>query len=215
MKRRVQVKICGLTEEAGVAAAIEAGADFLGMVFFPPSPRCIPPARAAELMDGVPAAIKRVGLFVDADDRALERVLSEVRLDVLQFHGAESPERIEAVRRDFATPVMKALGIEGAADLDQAKRYLDVADRLMFDAKPPKDATRPGGNAKSFDWTLLAGRKWKLPWMLAGGLTVRNVAEAIRASGAPAVDVSSGVETSPGIKDPEKVRAFITAARGG
>jgi len=182
-------------------------------VFFAKSPRAVTPERAAALLEGVPRRILRVGLFVDPDARLLDRVLSRVRLDLLQLHGHESPARVAAIRRDWGIPAMKAIGVSSASDLEAAHAYAEVADRLMFDAKPPKGATRPGGNARAFDWTLLAGRRWKLPWMLAGGLTARNVAQAIRLSGAPAVDVSSGVESSPGVKDPAKIRRFIRAAK--
>ncbi len=210
----IHVKICGLNDPKAVAAAVEGGADLVGVVFFAKSPRYVTPERAAELLDDVPRKIKRVGLFVDADDRLLDQVLKRVRLDILQFHGKESPARVEAVRSGWGLPVMKAIGVSTAADLDAAKPYIEVADRLMFDAKPPAGATRPGGNAVAFDWTLLAGKTWKLPWMLAGGLTARNVAGAIKKSGAKAVDVSSGVETSPGVKDPAKIKRFIGAAKG-
>jgi len=215
MSRPVRVKICGLNDPRAVAAAVEGGADLVGVVFFPRSPRAVTPERAAELLDGVPRKILRVGLFVDPDDRLLDRVLRNLRLDLLQLHGAEPPARVEAIRRDWGMPTMKVLGVSSAADLDAARDYLGVADRLMFDAKPPRGADRPGGNARAFDWTLLAGRKWTLPWVLAGGLTARNVARAIRLSGARAVDVSSGVESSPGVKDPRKIWNFIRAAKAG
>ena len=208
------VKICGLNDEAGVAAAVEGGADFVGVVFFAKSPRFIEPARAAELLAEVPHKIKRVGLFVDAEDALFERVLKNVRLDLLQLHGKEPPARVAQLRDHWGLPAMKAIGVSAAADLDAAKPYLDVADRLMFDAKAPPGATRPGGNAIAFDWTLLAGHKWTLPWFLAGGLEPGNVARAIKLSGAKAVDVSSGVESAPGVKDPKKIRAFIKAAKG-
>ena len=210
----VQVKICGLNDPRAVAAAVAGGADFVGVVFFAKSPRAVTPERAAELLEAVPRRIRRVGLFVEPDDRLLDRVLTRVRLDLLQFHGKETPARIEAARDAWGLPVMKAIGVAAAADLDAAAAYLAVADRLMFDAKAPTGADRPGGNARAFDWTLLAGRKWPLPWMLAGGLTARNVAGAIRRSGARAVDVSSGVEKSPGVKDPQKILRFLKAAKG-
>lgn len=214
MPRSVQVKICGINGEAGMAAAIAGGADFVGLVFFAKSPRAVSPERAAELLDGVPARVTRVGLLVDPEDALLDDVLMHVRLDLLQLHGSETPERVEAVRLAFGTPVMKALGVSGAADLDAAREYAEVADRLLFDAKPPAGADRPGGHARAFDWTLLKGRKWPCPWMLAGGLTPENVAEAIAESGAPAVDVSSGVESAPGVKDPDRILRFIKAAKG-
>ena len=209
----IQVKICGLNDPGAVAAAVAGGADFVGVVFFAKSPRAVTPERAAELLAEVPRRIKRVGLFVEPDDRLLDQVLTRLRLDLLQFHGKEAPARVEAVRRAWGLPVMKAIGVSTAADLDTAKLYLDVADRLMFDAKPPPGADRPGGNARAFDWTLLAERKWPLPWILAGGLNARNVKGAIKRSGARAVDVSSGVETSPGVKDPKKILRFIKAAK--
>ncbi|CAA7619509.1 N-(5'-phosphoribosyl)anthranilate isomerase [Magnetospirillum sp. LM-5] len=208
-----EVKICGLTDADTVDAALEAGADYLGLVFFAKSPRAIEPDAAAEILQFADDVIK-VGLFVDPDDALLDRVLSTVRLDLLQFHGDESPERIEQVRLDFGLPVMKVIPVSGAADLERAELFVPVADRLLFDAKPPKGSDLPGGNAVSFDWTILQGFKCRLPWMLAGGLTPANVAQAIRISGAKAVDVSSGVESAPGIKDPDLIRAFIRAAKG-
>lgn len=211
----VEVKICGITDEDAMDAAIEAGADYVGLVFFPPSPRNVTPDRAAELVEFAPGDVTKVGLFVDPDDSTLDAVLTRVRLDLLQLHGHETPERVEAIRLEYGLPVMKVLSVSDAADLDAAEPYLAVADRLLFDAKPPKGAVLPGGNATSFDWSILTGRKWGLPWMLAGGLTPANVAEAVRISGASCVDVSSGVESAPGVKDAEKIRAFIAAARGG
>lgn len=211
----VEVKICGITDEEAMDAAIEAEADYVGLVFFPPSPRNVTPERAAELVEFTPGEVTKVGLFVDPDDAMLDSVLTRVRLDLLQLHGSESPERIEAIRLEYGLPVMKVLSVAEAADLAAAEPYLAVSDRLLFDAKPPKGATLPGGNAVSFDWSILSGRKWGLPWMLAGGLTPANVAEAVRITGAPAVDVSSGVESAPGVKDPAKILAFIKAARGG
>jgi phosphoribosylanthranilate isomerase len=209
----VEVKICGLTDEPAVSAAVEAGADFLGVVFFPASPRCLSIERAAEIFEFVPREVRRVGLFVDPDDALLDRVMNHLRLDILQLHGAESPERVEAIRLEYGMPVMKALGIAGAVDLDKARVYADVADYLLFDAKVPEGAGRPGGNALAFDWPLLKGRSWPCPWLLAGGLTAENVAEAVRLSGATAVDVSSGVESAPGVKDPALIARFIAAAK--
>lgn len=214
MTAHVEVKICGITDEDAMDAAIEAGADYVGLVFFPPSPRAVTPERAAELVEFAPGEVTKVGLFVDPDDALLDRVLTQVRLDLLQLHGAETPERIEAIRLEYGLPVMKVIGLADAADLAAAEPFLAVSDRLLFDARPPKGATLPGGNAVSFDWTILKGRSWGLPWMLAGGLTPDNVADAVRISGARAVDVSSGVESAPGIKDPERIRAFIRAVRG-
>jgi phosphoribosylanthranilate isomerase len=210
----VAVKICGITDEEALDAAVESGADFVGLVFFPPSPRALAPERAAELIQFLPEEIARVGLFVDADDSWLDQVLTHVRLDLIQCHGRESPDRVDAIRQDYGLPVMKMIPVACAEDLALADAYGAVADRLLFDARPPRHATRPGGNALAFDWSLLAGRAWELPWMLAGGLTPATVADAIRISGATAVDVSSGVESAPGIKDPDKIRAFVRAAKG-
>ncbi len=210
----VEVKICGITDDEALAAAVEAGAEFVGLVFYAPSPRALTAEGAAELIQNLPEGIGRVGLFVDADDATLDAVLTHVRLDLLQFHGAESPERVAAVRLEYGLPVMKVLPVAEAAALAAADAYLGVADRLMFDARPPAGATLPGGNAAAFDWSLLRGRRWPLPWMLAGGLTPGNVAEAIRVSGAPGVDVSSGVERRRGVKDPARIRAFVAAAKG-
>lgn len=210
----VAAKICGLSSEAAVEAAIADGAAYVGFVFYPPSPRAVSPARAGGLCALVPASVKRVALFVDADDAAIAAVLDAASIDILQFHGAESPERVAAVQRQFGCQVMKAVAIAGSQDLAVAARYEDVADMLLFDAKPPPGATRPGGNGLVFDWQLIAGRSWRLPWMLSGGLTAALLPEAVRTSGARIVDVSSGIETAPGQKDPGKIRAFLEAARG-
>lgn len=210
----VQVKICGITEEDGLAAAVEAGADMLGFVFFPASPRNLSVEQVAELTEFLPEEVKRVGLFVDPDDSLLDQVMNHLRLDLFQFHGKESPERVEAVRLEYGMPVMKAIHVAVEADLANADPYLGVADWLLFDAKVPKEATRPGGYGLSFDWRMLKGRKWgRTPWMLAGGLSAANVAEAVRLSGATAIDVSSGVEKSPGVKDPAKIRALMDALK--
>ena len=210
----VKVKICGLKDRESVAAAVEGGADFLGVVFFPPSPRNMGPEAAADILDGVPEDIVKVGLFVDPDDRFLFNVLQHVRLDLLQFHGKEMPEFLERVRAETGLPVMKACPISGPEDIEKARVYETVADWLLFDAKPPKDATRPGGNALAFDWQLLKGEKFKAPWMLAGGLEAANIKEAVAKSGAKAVDGSSGVESAPGQKEPKLIRAFLKAAKG-
>ncbi|MDV7339946.1 phosphoribosylanthranilate isomerase [Terasakiella sp. A23] len=208
------VKICGLKTPEDAHVAIQAGADFLGCVFFPPSPRDVSPEVAAEVFDMIgDADVERVGLFVNPTDEELMAVLNHVRLDIIQLHGSESVERVEDVRQNFALPVMKALPIETAEDVESAKKYDGVADKLLFDAKPPKGATRPGGNAIAFDWTLLTDTKWSVPWMLAGGLTVENVEDAVAQSGAEAVDVSSGVEAEKGVKSPEMIQAFVKAVK--
>lgn len=207
------VKICGLTDDETMDAALAAGADMLGLVFFDKSPRNVRPEQAAELLQFADDVLK-VGLFVNADDPFLDQVLSQVRLDMLQFHGTESPERVDYVRREFGLPIMKAIPVASADDLALAVPYYDVADHLLFDAKPPKDAALPGGNAVRFDWSILTGFSCPLPWMLAGGLDMHNVAQAIAVSGTKAVDVSSGVERAPGIKDATLIEGFIRAAKG-
>ena len=207
-----QVKICGLRRAEHVAAAAEAGARYVGLVFFPKSPRAVSAPEAAALARQVPLGIARVGLFVDPDDSLLDRTLADVPLDMIQLHGSESPDRVAAVKALTGLPVMKAVGLSGPDDLPALTDYGLVADMLLVDAKPPQGADLPGGNGLAFDWRLLAGRRWLRPWMLAGGLTAQNVAEAIRLTGAPAVDVSSGVETEPGQKDESLIRAFVAAA---
>jgi len=207
-------KICGLNSEAAVAAAVDGGAAYLGFVFYPPSPRAVTPAQAARLCAAVPAGIARVGLFVDADDAMIGAVLAEAPLDILQFHGDETPQRVAAAQLRFGRRVMKAVPIAGPEDVSGAAPYEEVADLLLFDAKPPhRPDALPGGNGLAFDWQLIAGRSWRLPWMLSGGLTAELLPEAVRVSGAEGVDVSSGVERRPGQKDPDKIRAFLAAAR--
>jgi phosphoribosylanthranilate isomerase len=210
----VTAKICGLSTEEAVTAAGAAGAAYLGFVFYLPSPRAVTPRRAARLCAGVPVGIARVGLFVDAVDREIEAALSVASLDILQFHGAETPERVAAAKLRFGLPIMKAVAIAGFEDVLGAAQYEDVADFLLFDAKPPRRPNAlPGGNGLAFDWKLIAGRCWRLRWMLSGGLTAELLPEAARISGAKAVDVSSGVESRPGAKDVDKIRAFLAAAR--
>ncbi|WP_313135220.1 phosphoribosylanthranilate isomerase [Paracoccus jeotgali] len=209
-----QVKICGLSQPEHVDAAIQAGAGFLGFVFFPKSPRNVSAETAAALAADVPPGIARVGLFVNPDDALLDRVLGLVPLDILQLHGAEMPERVSQIRARTGLPVMKAVGVSTPADLDALWDYGLVADMLLVDAKPPPDAVLPGGNGLSFDWRLLVGRKWLKPWVLAGGLNPENVAEAVHLTGARIVDVSSGVESAPGHKDAALIRRFIAAAGG-
>ncbi|WP_299623164.1 phosphoribosylanthranilate isomerase [Pelagibius sp.] len=211
----VDVKICGISTPEAMAAAVEGGAAFVGLVFYPPSPRAVTPEQAAALAAPVPAGVTKTGLLVDADDATIESILKAVPLDLLQLHGGESPERIAAVKARFGLPVMKVVKLRQAGDLEAAAPFLDVADRLLFDAKPPaemKDAL-PGGNAVAFDWSILAGRTWALPWMLAGGLTAANIDDAVAVTGAPALDISSGVEDAPGVKNPQKIRDFLTAAK--
>lgn len=209
----VAAKICGLSTPETVAAAIAGGARAVGFVFFPPSPRNLSPAQAAPLIRAVRAGVTRVGVFVDPDDALLKRILAAAPLDLIQLHGEETPERVAQVKQRFGKKTMKAIKVAGDDDLAAAPRYYKVADWLMFDARPPKAATRPGGNALAFDWELLSARRWPLPWMLSGGLTPENVAEAVRIARATTVDVSSGVESAPGIKDAAKVAAFLAQVR--
>ncbi len=209
----IRVKICGLTRSEDVAAAATAGAAYVGFVFYGNSPRNLSHAQAAALAAEVPPGLCRVALVVDPEDDALDALLAAVPIDMLQLHGRESPERVASLRAAFGLPVMKAIGVAGEADLAALDEHARAADQLLVDAKPPEGATRPGGNAVAFDWRLIAGRRWTLPWMLAGGLTPDNVAEAIRLTGARRVDVSSGVESAPGIKDPRLIEAFCRAPR--
>ena len=206
------VKICGLTTPEGVATAVGAGARYLGFVFFAKSPRHVTPGQAAALAAEVPLGIAKVGLFVNPDDALLGEVLAQVPLDMIQLHGAESPARVTEVRALTGLPVIKAVGVAEPADLDALWDYGLVADMLLIDAKPPKGADLPGGNGLAFDWRLLAGRQILKPWLLAGGLTPENVAQALRLTRAPGVDVSSGVESAPGVKDPDRIRDFIARA---
>jgi phosphoribosylanthranilate isomerase len=206
----VQVKICGLSEPESLRAAIAGGARYVGFVFFPASPRAVSPALAAELARLVPTGVRTVGLFVDPEDDFLEHVVSQVPFDMIQLHGKETPRRIAEVKTAFNIPVMKAVKIGGPEDLGTAMEVAEVADKLLFDAKPPAKVTAlPGGNGVAFDWTLLAGRSWSRPWMLSGGLNAGNVAEAVRVTGAMELDVSSGVEDRPGHKDPALLRTFL------
>lgn len=207
------VKICGLTAAEDVAQAVRHGARYVGFVFYPPSRRNLTPAQASALVAAVPQGVTKTGLFVDADDATLNDVLAKVPLDLLQFHGKESPERVAQAKRRFGKPVMKAIPIAAESDLGAAERYYGAADRLLFDAKPPEGAPVPGGNGLAFDWELLGGRRWPVPWMLSGGLTAETLGEAVRMTHADAVDVSSGVERAPGVKDPEKVALFLARAR--
>jgi phosphoribosylanthranilate isomerase len=207
------VKVCGLKTPETLDAALDAGADFVGFVFFPPSPRNLAFDAAPALGERVRGRAKKVALTVDADDTFFERIVETLKPDMLQLHGHEAPERVAGLKKRYGLPVMKALPIETRPDLAAIDRYAPVADWLLFDARPPRDATRPGGLGKPFDWTLLRGLDVSLPFMLSGGLDANNVAEALRITCAPAVDVSSGVERAPGEKDPDKIRAFVRAAR--
>ena len=207
------VKICGLKTPDALDAALEAGADMVGFVFFPPSPRDLGIEAARALGERVKGRAKKVALSVDATDAELDRAVEALKPDMLQLHGKETPERVVAVRGRFRLPVMKALPIEQKSDLAPIRIYEKVANWLLFDGRAPRDATRPGGLGKTFDWTLLQNLDLRIPFMLSGGLDASNVAEALRITRAPAVDVSSGVERAPGEKDPDRIRAFIRAAR--
>lgn len=212
MSARPLIKICGITTPDALDAAIAARASHVGFNFYAPSPRYAAPALAADLSRRAEGRIARVGVFVDADDVLLAEVLAAARLDALQFHGAESPERVAQARRDFGLPVWKVLSVASRDDLAKAHAYAQAADFLLLDAKTPK-GTLPGGMGLSFDWGLLSGWRAPLPWGLAGGLSPRNVADAVRQTDAPLVDTASGVESAPGIKDPALIAAFCAAAR--
>lgn len=207
------VKICGLRTADALDAALDAQADFVGFVFFPRSPRHVELADASALGARVQDRARKVALTVDADDALHEAIIAALKPDMLQLHGTESPERVAALRSRFGLPVMKALPVETDGDLATAANYAGIADLLLFDARAPKDATRPGGLGRPFDWSLLKALDPGLPFMLSGGLDPANVADALAITQAPAVDVSSGVEREPGIKDPDKIRAFIRAVR--
>jgi len=207
------VKICGLSTPDALDAALDAGADMVGFVFFEPSPRHIGHGVARTLGARVRGRAKKVALTVDATDDALARIIEALAPDTLQLHGRETPERVVAVRTHFGLPVMKALPIARRDDLSPIHLYAKVTDRLLFDARAPREATRPGGLGQPFDWRLLENLDLGLPFMLSGGLDAGNVAEALKITRAPGVDISSGVERAPGVKDPDKIRAFIRAAR--
>jgi len=210
-----EVKICGLNAPEAVDAALGAGADLLGFVFFEKSPRHVGLDTAAALAGRVGDRALKVALTVDATDGRIADIVAAMRPDFLQLHGSEGPERVREIAERFGLRTIKALGIASAADLAASADYAGFADRLLLDARPPKGATRPGGNGEVFDWSLLAGFDPGLPWFLSGGLDPDNVAEALRRTGAPAVDVSSGVESAPGKKDLARIAAFLDAVRKG
>jgi phosphoribosylanthranilate isomerase len=209
----ILVKICGLKTPEALDAALEGGADLVGFVFFPASPRNLSLDAARALGARVKGRAQKVALTVDADDATLAAIVEALKPDMLQLHGRETPERVTAVKRTFGLPVMKAIPVERRSDLSAVGDYAAVADRLLFDARAPREATRPGGLGRPFDWHLLENLSLAIPFMLSGGLDAQNVAEALRVTRAPGVDVSSGVERAPGAKDPDKIRAFIRAAR--
>jgi phosphoribosylanthranilate isomerase len=209
----IRVKICGLKTREDIAATAAAGAAYIGLNFFAKSPRSVTIPEARELTLWAPDGLCKVALVVDADDATLDAIVEAVPLDMLQLHGHETPDRVAAVRARYGLPVMKALGVADEGDLAPLLDYSLVADQLLIDAKPPKGAPLPGGNGITFDWRLVAQRRWLRPWMLAGGLTPENVAEAVRLTNARQVDVSSGVERAPGVKDHARIAAFVRAAR--
>ena len=209
----IVVKICGLTGPGAIEAAVEAGAAYGGLVFHPNSPRHVGLEQARALADQMRGRLKIVALIADKDDAGIESLVRTVRPDFLQLHGGESARRTAYIRGKFAVPVIKALPVAEASDLAAAAEYENAADMLMFDARPPKDALRGGGHGAAFDWKILQGRSFAKPWFLAGGLTPENVARAISLSGAEMVDVSSGVESAPGVKDAARIRAFLNATK--
>ncbi len=209
----VQVKICGLKTPEDVAAVCEAGADLCGLTFIERSKRFVTPSIATDLADRAAPHLTRVALTLDASDAWLDEIVAQVGIDMIQLHGHETPERVQAVKERYGLPVMKAIGVADAEDVAEIARYTPVADWILLDAKPPTSSELPGGNGLSFDWKLIADVSWDVPWMLAGGLTPETVGAAIEHTGARMVDVASGVEAEPGRKDPAKVRAFVEAAR--
>ena len=210
----MRVKICGVTTTDSLKAAVDAGAAYIGFNFFKKSPRYLDLSSVADLAQEVPVGVCKVGLWVNPTDEELDAMLAVVPIDMIQLHGSESVERVAEVKEAYGLPVMKVIGVSGADDIAQINDYEQVADQILLDAKPPKDAVLPGGNGLAFDWNLIAKRRFAVPWMLAGGLVPENVAEAVRLTGAQQVDVSSGVEASVGVKDDQLISDFIRAANG-
>ena len=207
----VTAKICGLNESSAIDATVAGGASHVGLNFYPPSPRAVTNDEARRLVQSIPTTVCTVGLFVDADDALIDSAVEAAALDMLQLHGSETPNRVAALKLRTGCTVMKVISVAETADLVNAERYSEVADWLLFDAKPPTDVEHPlpGGNARSFDWQLLAGRRWSIPWMLAGGLNSANVGKAVALTGAAVVDCSSGVEDRPGSKNLDKIAKFL------
>ena len=213
MTNPVSVKICGLATVDDVRGCADAGANYMGLVFFQKSPRNITLPAARELALAAPLGLAKVALVVNPSDADLDAITGTVPLDMLQLHGRETPERVAEVKARYGLPVMKAVGIADGDDLPKLESYFGVADQILVDAKPPKGGELPGGNGLSFDWRLIAGRRWPCPWMLAGGLTPENVAEAVKMTGAKQVDVSSGVEDAPGQKNAKLIQKFVQSSR--
>jgi phosphoribosylanthranilate isomerase len=213
MANPVSVKICGISTVGDVRACAGAGANYMGLVFFEKSPRNITIPAARDLALAAPVGLAKVALVVNPSDAELDAIAGTVPLDMIQLHGRETPERVAEVKARYGLPVMKAVGIADANDLPKLESYFGVADQILVDAKPPKGGELPGGNGLSFDWRLIAGRRWPCPWMLAGGLTPENVAEAVKMTGTKQVDVSSGVEDAPGQKNAELIQKFVQSSR--
>lgn len=211
MTQNIRIKICGLISEQAVHDVSSAGAHYIGLNFFQKSPRYVSTELARDLALATPIGVAKVGLVVDADDDKLDHIVDTVPLDMIQLHGSETVARVHEIKARYGLPVIKAVGIASAEDVPKLDLFAKVADQILVDAKAPKDAVLPGGNGLAFDWTLIAGRRWSVPWLLAGGLTAQNAALAVQKTGARQLDVSSGVESAPGIKDAEKIRAFIAA----
>ena len=209
----IDVKICGLSTVEGIEAAAGAGASHVGFVFFDPSPRNVRPREAPALAKYVPKAVKRVGVFVEPEDSLLERAIAAARLDIVQLHGDERPERLKSIKARLNVEIWKAIPVSTASNLERAREYRDIADMILFDARTPKASRLPGGMGIAFDWKLLNRLTHKMPWVLSGGLSAENVAEAIAITGATMLDVSSGVESEPGTKDPAKISAFMEAVK--
>ena len=212
MTNPISVKICGLATVDDVRACADADANYMGLVFFEKSPRNITIPAARELALAAPLGLAKVALVVNPSDAELDAIIATVPLDMVQLHGRETPERVAEVKARFGLPVMKAVGIADGDDLPKLESYFGVADQILVDAKPPKGGELPGGNGLSFDWRLLAGRRWPCPWMLAGGLTPENVAQAVKMTGAKQVDVSSGVEDAPGQKNAKLIQKFVQSS---
>jgi phosphoribosylanthranilate isomerase len=207
------VKICGLTSETSIKHSVTAGADYIGFVFYSKSPRYVTFIQAADLASLIPESVIKVALVVDPNNTLLSDMVKHVPIDMIQLQGRESPQRVREIKELTGLPVMKAVGVSEPADLEIIDSYATVADQLLIDAKPPKGSILPGGNGLAFDWKLMSGKTWDVPWMLAGGLNAENVVEAIRMTGTAQIDVSSGVEKAPGDKDPDKVTLFIQKAK--
>ncbi|CAN7155095.1 phosphoribosylanthranilate isomerase [Mesorhizobium caraganae] len=209
----LDIKICGLKTDEAMAAALAGGASHVGFIFFAKSPRYVEPAQAGRLRQAAIGKAKAVAVTVDADDAFLDEIVAEMRPDMLQLHGAETPERVAELKARYGLPVMKVFSVSEAADLERLKPFIGIADRFMFDAKPPKGSQLPGGNGVAFDWRILAGLDAGLDYMLSGGLNAANIGDALRSANPPAIDISSGVESAPGVKDPALIEQFFRAVR--